>query len=110
MAAAGIGVVAVGEEAGTEPEVLEAIHFLVAHGADVNVVDQNGQTAMHGAAYRNYPAAVRLLADLGADAEVWNSKNKYGSTPQLIAAGRRPGSFKPSPDTIAALKNALDSE
>ncbi len=107
MAAAGIGVVAVGEEAGTEPEVLATIQWLVDLGADPNVVDENGETAMHGAAYRNYPLAVALLHQLGARGEVWNRKNKHGWTPQLIAAGNRPGSFKPSPETIAALEAAL---
>ena len=106
MAAAGVGVTAVGEEAGTELEVLEAIELLVGLGADPNVVDRNGETAMHGAAYRCYPQAVTLLADLGADPKVWDHKNKYGWTPQLIAAGHRPGSFKPSPETIAAIEAA----
>jgi hypothetical protein len=107
MAAAGIGVTAVGEEAGTEAEVLEVIQMLVRLGADPNVVDANGETAMHGAAYRCYPRAVKLLAEVGADPQVWNHKNNYGWTPGLIAAGHRPGSFKPSPETIAAIETAM---
>ena len=107
MAAAGIGVTAVGEEPGTEPEVLEAIKLMISLGADPNVVDQNGETAMHGAAYRCYPRAIELLAEVGADPKVWNHKNKHGWTPHLIAAGHRPGSFKPSPETIAALDAAM---
>lgn len=107
MAAAGIGVVAVGEEAGTEPEVLSAIELLLELGADVNAVDKNDQTAMHGAAYRNYPRVVALLARHGADPKVWDRKNRWGSTPVAIAQGRRPGSLKPSPETIAALEAAM---
>ncbi len=107
LAAAGIGVVAVGEEAGTEAEALEVIQFLSDLGLDVNAVDKNQETAMHGAAYRNYPQTVALLAKLGADPKVWNRKNKPGWTPFMIAAGQRPGSFKPSPETIAALTVAL---
>jgi ankyrin repeat protein len=107
MAAVGVGVTAVGEEAGTEPEVLETIELLISLGADPNVVDRNGETAMHGAAYRNYPRAVALLAEKGADPSIWNRKNRHGWTPMLIAAGNRPGSFKPSPETIAALAAAL---
>lgn len=110
MAAAGIGVTAVGEEAGTESEVHETIAWLVDLGADVNARDENGETAMHGAAYRNYPETVEQLANLGARSEVWNQKNKYGWTPRMIASGKRPGSFKPSPETIAALDKALLSE
>lgn len=107
MAAAGIGVRAVGEEAGTETEVIEAIDFLVKLGANTNAKDENGETAMHGAAYRNFPEVVASLAKHGADPAVWNQKNKHGWTPTMIAAGKRPGSFKPSPETILALKTAM---
>ena len=107
MAAAGIGVRAVGEEAGTEPEVIEAIDFLLKLGADINAKDENGETVMHGAAYRNFPEVVASLAKHGADPVVWNQKNKHGWTPTMIASGKRPGSFKPSPETIRALKAAM---
>jgi ankyrin repeat protein len=107
LAAAGIGVTAVGEEPGTEGEVAAAIHYLLDLGADINAVDDNGETAMHGAAYRSYPETVELLAALGADSKIWNQKNKYGWTPIMIAQGKRPGAFKPSPETIAALQAAL---
>lgn len=107
MAVAGVGVTAVDEEPGTELEVIETIDLLMELGADPNVVDANGETAMHGAAYRTFPKVVAKLAELGADPLIWNHKNKYGWTPQLIAAGHRPGSFKPSPETIAALERAM---
>lgn len=107
MAAAGIGVTAVGEEAGTEPEVLAAVQFLFDLGGDVNTVDENGETAMHGAAYRLYPQVAVLLGELGADPHIWHHKNKHGWTPHLIAQGYRPGSFKPSPEMIAVIEAAL---
>ena len=109
MAAAGIGVRAVGEEAGTEPEVLDALEFLIELGADVNAIDKNKETAMHGAAYRNFPEVVTFLAARGAKPSAWDHKNKYGWTPIMIAEGHRPGSFKPSPDTVRALRAALAS-
>ncbi|MEJ7637743.1 MAG: ankyrin repeat domain-containing protein, partial [Singulisphaera sp.] len=107
MAAAGVGTLAPGEEAGTEPEALEAIAIALELGGDVNAVDANGETAMHGAAYKSVPRVVQLLADKGARIEVWNRKNKYGWTPLLIAEGHRPGNFKPSPETIAALHRVM---
>ncbi len=107
MAAAGVGCLAPGEEAGTEDEALEAVKLALELGNDVNAVDDNGETAMHGAAYKSFPKVVQLLADKGAKIEVWNRKNKYGWTPLLIAEGHRPGNFKPSPETIAALQRVM---
>src|SRR5262249_24532854 len=78
--------------------------LLVKLGAEVNAVDESGETAMHGAAYRNHPRVVQLLADKGARIDVWNRKNKTGLTPVVIAEGHRPGlNFRPSPETVAAL-------
>jgi ankyrin repeat protein len=107
MAAAGVGALAPGEEAGTEDEAVEAVKLALELGGDVNAVDDNGETAMHGAAYKNLPKVVQLLADKGARIEVWNRKNRYGWTPLLIAEGHRPGNFKPSPETIAALHRVM---
>src|SRR5262249_42793221 len=77
-------------------------------GADVNAVDANGETAMHGAAYRNHPRVVQLLADKGAKIAVWNRPNKTGLTPLVIAEGHRPGlNFRPSPETVAALHRVM---
>jgi ankyrin repeat protein len=103
----GVGASAANEVAGTEPEVLEASQLLLDLGADVNAVDANGETAMHGAAYKNLPKVVQWLADKGAKVEIWNRKNKYGWTPLMIAEGHRPGNFKPSAETIAALQQVM---
>ena len=107
MAAAGLGCLAPTEEAGTEPEALEAVALLLKLGGDVNAVDKNGETAMHGAAYKSFPRVVQLLSDKGAKIEVWNHKNKYGWTPLSIAEGHRPGNFKPSPATLEALERVM---
>ena len=74
------GTTAPDEEAGTEAEAVAAVEYLLSLGADVNTVDQNGETAMHGAAYKSLPKLVQFLADKGAKIEVWNRKNKYGWT------------------------------
>ena len=65
---------------------------------------------MHGAAYKNRPAVVRLLAARGADPAVWGRKNGYGRTPLTIAEGHRPGNFRPSPETLAALREVSQSD
>jgi ankyrin repeat protein len=95
------------EAAGEEPEVLEAAKLLLKLGADVNAVDANGETAMHGAALKNLPKVVQFLADNGAKVEVWNKENNFGSTPLMLAQGYRPGNFKPSFDTIAAIERVM---
>lgn len=107
MAAAGLGCTAPDEEAGTEAECLAAVEYLLSLGADVNTVDANGETAMHGAAYKSLPKMVELLASKGAKISLWNTKNKAGWTPLLIAQGFRPGNFKPIAETIAAIEKVM---
>ena len=87
--------------------MVEALQAALDLGADLNAVDTNGETAMHGAAYKNLPAAVQFLADKGARIEIWNQKNKYGWTPLAIATGYRFGNFKPSPVTVAVLERLM---
>jgi len=50
---------------------------------------------------------VQLLADKGARIEIWNRTNKYGWTPLMIAEGHRPGNFKPSAETVAAIRRVM---
>jgi ankyrin repeat protein len=107
MAAAGLGCIAPTEEAGTEPEAIEALKYCLSLGADINAVADNGETAMHGAAYKSFPLIVQLLADKGAKPEIWNQTNKWGWTPLRIAEGHRVGNFKPSFETMAALQKVM---
>src|SRR5207302_9979435 len=109
MAAAGLGTRSPGEDAGTESEVLEAMQAALDLGADINAVDNNGETAMHGAAYKNLPAAVQFLAGKGAKIEIWNRKNKQGWTPLTIAEGYRFGNFKPNFETMAAFRRIMSA-
>jgi uncharacterized protein len=110
MAAAGVGCLAPAEEAGIEDEAIEAVELAISLGGDVNAIDDNGETAMHGAAYKSFPKVVQLLADKGAKVEIWNHKNKYGWTPISIAEGHRVGNFKPSPETLDALQRLLNAK
>jgi uncharacterized protein len=87
MAAAGAGTHSPGEDPGTEAEALEAVKLALALGNDLNAVDKNGNTAMHGAAYKQLPSVVDLLVANGARIDVWNRKNVMGWTPLRIAVG-----------------------
>ncbi len=111
LAAAGVGALGDGDEsAGTDEEALAAVKLLLEMGAEINAVDDNGETVMHGAAYQSRFNLVPLLAEHGADIKVWNRKNKAGWTPQTIAYGNRPGNFRPSPDTIVAVEKFMRAE
>lgn len=107
MAAAGLGTTAPLEEAGTEEEALAATELLLELGADINAVDDNGETAMHGAAYGSFPRVIRLLAERGADPELWKRPNRHGWTPLFIAEGYRPGNFKPAPAAIKTVERLM---
>jgi ankyrin repeat protein len=107
LAAAGVGTVAVDEEPGTEPEVLAAVEYLLSLRADLHSVDKNGESAMHGAAYRAFPQVVKFLKDQGLKPETWNHKNRHGWSPFDISDGKRPGSVKPNPAVRQALEQAL---
>jgi ankyrin repeat protein len=110
MVAAGLGTQNPGEDPGTEPEVLEAVKVALELGNDLNAVDNNGETAMHGAAYKHAPSVVRFLAERGARPDVWNQTNKKGWTPVKIADGVQRGmNIISSPPTAVAIRQVLES-
>jgi uncharacterized protein len=107
MAAAGLGTSDPLEEAGTEDEALEATKMLLDLGADINAVDNKGDTVMHGAAYGNFPTIVKLLADRGADINIWKQADTEGRTPLYIAEGYKAGRPQPSRPTIDAIQRLM---
>jgi ankyrin repeat protein len=108
MVAAGLGTNAPGEDPGTEPEVLEAVKVALDLGNDLNAVDKNGETAMHGAAYKHVPSVVRYLAEKGAKVEVWNRPNSKGWTPLTITDGVQRGmNIVSSPTTSAVIREVI---
>lgn len=107
MAAAGLGTTEPLEEAGEEVEALEATKMLLDLGADVNAIDNNGDTPMHGAAYGAYPSVVKLLAERGADPQIWKEKNKFGRTPLFIAEGYQGRLPRPDVPTIDAVTKLM---
>jgi ankyrin repeat protein len=113
LAAAGVGTNSAIEEPGTELEVLEAVKLVLGLGGDINTVDKNGDTAMHGAAHKHVPSVIRFLAEKGAKVQIWNQPNKDKHTPLQIAEGVLVGmnmvSHAPSADAIRELISANKS-
>jgi ankyrin repeat protein len=101
MAAAGVGIWHVGESAGTNEEAFEAVKICYELGNDVNAVDLNGDTALHGAAHRGANEVVAFLVEKGAKMDV---PNRIGWTPYLIADGVfYPNTYNRHLDTAALL-------
>ena len=74
----------------------------------MNVIDRNGNTAMHGAAYKQLPSVVAFLNDQGARVEVWNRRNSSGWTPLRTAAGVHRGmNFRFHEPTAAVLRTIM---
>jgi ankyrin repeat protein len=108
MVAAGVGTHSPGEDAGTPAEALEAVKLALELGNEPNVVDKNGNTVMHGAAFKQLPEVVKLLAAKGADINIWNKKNVSGWTPLRIAVGVHRGmNFRFHVPTADALKELM---
>jgi ankyrin repeat protein len=109
MAAAGLGTTEPLEEAGEENEAVEAVNMLLDLGADINAVNNEGDTAMHGAAYNIYPRVVELLGKRGADPQIWGKPDKFGRTPLFLAegyAGRLPRPDLPTIEAVTKLMRA----
>jgi ankyrin repeat protein len=110
LAAAGIGDLGSGlEAAGTEEQAIAVIDRLLSLKLDINAVDENGETVVHGAAYQNWPRLIRHLAAQGAKAEVWNQSNRWGWTPLIIAHGYREGNFRPDAATIVCIEELMQA-
>lgn len=103
MAVAGINWVVAQTFSRSDAEYLEAAKLCLARGNDVNAVNSQGFTAMHGAANRGFDAMIELLAAHGARLDV---KDKQGRTPMTFAEGVFLAVQPPvnKPTTIALLK------
>ena len=109
MVAAGVGSASPGQNPGTEAEVLEAVQLALELGGDLDGVDDQGQTVMHGAAYAHLPKVVTLLVDAGASVDVWNQPNARGRTPLDIAEGVQNDTVERNPLLAAAIHEAMDA-
>ena len=107
MVAAGVGH-APGITRSAEAEALRAVRLLVELGADVNAVNEAGDTALHGAAWRERAdSIVQFLVDRGARID---AKNYRDWTPLVIAEGIHTGGNFIVSDTTAALLRSLGAE
>ncbi|HEY6453816.1 MAG TPA: ankyrin repeat domain-containing protein [Steroidobacteraceae bacterium] len=110
MAAAGIGSTTIDIRARfrNERKCIASAKLLLAKGVEVNAVNNNGQTALFGAAQSGWNDFVQLLADHGA---LLAAKDRFGSTPLDFAAGKVGTSGRPGvggagevhKDTVALL-------
>jgi ankyrin repeat protein len=102
MVAAGVGIWQTGESPGTNAEALDAVKLALQLGGDVKAVDANGDTALHGAAYRGADDIVQFLVDNGAQLDVINER---GWTPLRIAEGVvYPNTFNRRPEMAMLLR------
>ena len=83
MVAAGQGWVD-GKSLGTPEESIEVIRLLLRAGSEVNLKNNRGETALHGAAGRGADAVVKFLADNGA---ALDAKDKGNRTALDVALG-----------------------
>ena len=90
MAAAGLGSNEIDTRGKyvTEKDAIAAIDLLVAAGALVNAVDNNGQSALYGAAYWGWNDVIKCLAGHHADPGIMDAK---GHTPADVAMGLAQG-------------------
>jgi ankyrin repeat protein len=108
MVAAGVGIWAPGENPGTHEEALAAVKLAYeVGGGKVNDIDQDGETALHGAVYRGGAIPViQFLIDKGAKLDV---RNKKGWIPLTAADGVEytPAVLKRYPEAAALLRRAM---
>ena len=112
MVAAGLAIWNPGEDGGSlmgqEDEVLAAVKMCVELGNDVNAANQNGETALHGSAFRGVNAVAQYLADKGAKLD---ARDARGWTALAVANGLSYSDFfKEQVHTAALLKKLMAAQ
>ncbi len=111
MAAAGVGIWAPGENPGSHEEALAAVRLAYeAGGGKVNDVNQNGETALHGAVYRGGAIPIiDFLVERGAQLDAVNAN---GWTPVYVADGVEytPAILKRYPEAAARLRELMAAQ
>src|SRR3984957_19558619 len=99
MAAAGIGWAANWSVNAPYP-LVDAVKYCVELGNDVNLADNRGYSALHGAAYLGDNEMINFLVSAGAKVD---AKSKGGDSPADMANG--PTRFgQPQPESVALLE------
>ena len=65
---------------------LAEVKLLLDAGADVNAMDNDGETPLHIASYKGYIEITKLLLDRGADVNARDLWKQFGRTPLHFAA------------------------
>lgn len=108
MAAAGVGIWAPGENPGTHEEALAAVRLAFeAGGGDVNAVNAQGDTALHGAVYRG--GAIPVIEFLVGRGAKLDAVNEFGWMPVTAADGLEytPAVLKRYPEAAALLRSMM---
>jgi ankyrin repeat protein len=69
---------------------LEAVKLCLEHGVDINAVDTDGRTALHGAAHKGRNEIVQLLVDRGARLDVRDFGSRDTVNGELLGHGWLP--------------------
>ena len=107
MAASGVEMFNPNEDSGTNEEALGALEIALALGGDVNAPNNDGDTPLHGAAWRGANDIILRLVEAGAELHV---ENKRGYTPLQIANGEEEGrvaNINVRPWAVALLQDLL---
>jgi ankyrin repeat protein len=105
MLAAGLAMYHVSEDSGSDSASLASTTYaLEIGGGDVNAVDADGDTALHGAAQRFAPETARLLIEHGGKLDV---KNAHGATPLMMANGFSVINMQKQPALIDMFKKEM---
>jgi ankyrin repeat protein len=108
MVAAGVGW-SDGQSHGSQTDAPEALKLCLEWGGDVNAVNAEGYTALHGASFRGANEVIQFLVDHGAKMDV---KNKEGRLPVNMAEGMHigPGGWVEHDDTVALFHELMASK
>jgi hypothetical protein len=105
MLTAGLAMYHVALDSGSDEASIAATQYaLEIGGGDVNDVDADGDTALHGAAQRFRPDAAKLLIEHGARVDI---KNAAGATALMMANGFNIVNQQKQPQLISLLREEM---